>query len=89
MEVYNGRSGINEVNFTAMVAQQLGLKAIGGSDAHAILELGTSYTVFEKKIRNERDLITQLKTGRFFGVDTRWSEDSLTKHPGESHESFG
>jgi predicted metal-dependent phosphoesterase TrpH len=89
MEVYNGRSGINEINFTAMVAKRLGLKAIGGSDAHATLELGTSYTVFEENIRNENDLIAQLKNGRFFGVDTRWSEDSKHNHPGETHEAFG
>ena len=72
-----------------MVAKRLGLKAIGGSDAHAVLELGTSYTVFEEKIRNEEDLIAQLKNGRFFGVDTRWSENSIHKQSGENHEAFG
>lgn len=89
MEVYNGRSGIREINFTQMVAKRLGLKAVGGSDAHATLELGTSYTVFEKEIKDEGDLIAQLKNGRFFGVDTRWSEDLMKMGPGENYEAFG
>ena len=81
MEVYNGRSGINEINFTALVAKRLGLKSVGGSDAHATLELGTSYTVFEKEIKDEEDFIAQLKSGQFFGVDDRWSEDLVSAHP--------
>jgi predicted metal-dependent phosphoesterase TrpH len=80
MEVYNGRSGINEINFTAVVAKRLGLPAVGGSDAHATLELGTSYTVFEEEIKDEEAFISQLKKGRFFGVDTRWSEDLVSAH---------
>jgi predicted metal-dependent phosphoesterase TrpH len=89
MEVYNGHSGIKEINFTALVAKRLGLKAIGGSDAHATLELGTSYTVFEEEIKDEKGFITQLKNGRFFGVDTRWSEGLVNSRPGENHEAFG
>jgi len=89
MEVYNGRSGINEINFTTLVAKRLGLNAVGGSDAHATLELGTSYTVFEEEIKNEEGFIAQLKSGRFFGVDTRWSKSLIKNSSGENHEAFG
>jgi len=75
MEVYNGRSWLNEADFTTAVADNLHLKGTGGSDAHAILDIGACYTVFEDDIRNEKDFIACIKEGRFCGVDGRWIED--------------
>jgi len=73
VEVYNGRSGFNEVAFTGLVTERLHLKGTGGSDAHASLEVGSCYSVFEDEIRDERDFIAQIKSGRFCAVDGRWS----------------
>lgn len=72
LEIYNGRAGFNETAFTSAVAQYVNLPGTGGSDAHATLGVGACYTVFEEKINNERDLINQIKQGRFQGVDDRW-----------------
>lgn len=74
VEVYNGHSGFNEIKFTRLVAKRLHLKGTGGSDAHAILEIGSCYSVFEDGIRDEQDFIAQLKSGRFHAVDQRWSD---------------
>jgi predicted metal-dependent phosphoesterase TrpH len=75
LEVYNGRAGFKETAFTEAVARQVRLPGTGGSDAHAILGVGACYTVFEETISDERDLIAQIKQGRFYGVDDRWGKD--------------
>jgi len=72
LEMYNGQSGFDEIKFTSLVADRVNLKCTGGSDAHAVLGVGACYTVFEDGIHDERDLIAQLKGGRFKGVDGRW-----------------
>ncbi|MBW2062597.1 MAG: PHP domain-containing protein [Deltaproteobacteria bacterium] len=72
VEVYNGRSGLKERDLAAMVAEQLSLKSTGGSDAHASLAVGACYTLFEEEVRDEQDLIAQIKNGRIYGVDRRW-----------------
>jgi predicted metal-dependent phosphoesterase TrpH len=77
LEIYNGRAGFKETAFTTAVAQYVNLPGTGGSDAHAILGVGACYTVFEEKIRHERDLINQIKQRRFQGVDDRWQKESL------------
>jgi len=66
IEVLNG--GCNErENLLAMeVAKRLGMKGTGGSDAHSENGIGYYATVFEREIRNESDLITELKAGRFY-----------------------
>jgi predicted metal-dependent phosphoesterase TrpH len=74
LEVYNGHSGFDEVEFTHLVAERLHLKGAGGSDAHASLEVGSCYSFFEDDIRDEKDFLEQIKRGRFHGVDQRWSD---------------
>ncbi len=74
LEVYNGMSGMGEVDFTTAVAKRLNLRGTGGSDAHATLGVGACYTVFEDDIRDEGDFIRQIKEGRFYGVDDRWGK---------------
>jgi predicted metal-dependent phosphoesterase TrpH len=81
LEVYNGRSGLKETAFTRTAAETLNLPGTGGSDAHAILGVGACYTLFEQSIREEGDLISQLKAGRFVGVDARWGNE------GKIHET--
>jgi predicted metal-dependent phosphoesterase TrpH len=74
VEVYNGHSGFDEVEFTHLIAERLHLKGSGGSDAHATLEVGSCYTVFEDNIEDEQDFLDQIKSNRFYGVDQRWSD---------------
>ncbi len=74
LEVYNGHSGFDEIEFAHLVAERLHLKGSGGSDAHATLEVDSCYSVFEDDIGDEQDFIEQIKSGRFHGVDQRWSD---------------
>ena len=61
------------MEFTRLVSERLHLKGAGGSDAHATLEVGSCYSVFEDGVRNEKDFIAHIKKGRFYAVDDRWS----------------
>lgn len=74
IEVYNGQSGFQEKRFAKSIADRFHLSTTGGSDAHAILGVGACYTVFEEEVRNEQDLISQIKDGKCRGVDPRWHE---------------
>jgi PHP-associated len=47
----------------------VGLHGIGGSDAHSEHGLGCCGTEFERHIRNERELIEELRAGRFRAVN--------------------
>lgn len=64
VEVYNGHSAAPEREFTRQVATHLNLPHTGGSDAHSVLGVGNCYTVFEKEITCERELIEEIKQGR-------------------------
>jgi len=72
LEVYNGRSGRNEISLATSVAEHFHLKGTGGSDAHAVIGVGACYTVFEDTISDEADFIGHIKEGRFCGIDNRW-----------------
>ena len=51
--------------FTKKVNQFLNLKAIGGSDAHELHEVGNAVTIFKNNIQNEKDLIKELLNGEY------------------------
>lgn len=65
IEGFNGRSLDRENRLAQDVAGRLGLNVVGGSDAHAIEELGRCVTIFDNDVRREADLIVELKAGRF------------------------
>jgi len=66
IEVFNSCCTERE-NFLALeVARKLGLRGTAGSDAHSTHGLGSSVTVFQREIRDERDLIAELRAGRFY-----------------------
>ncbi|MFH1625541.1 MAG: PHP domain-containing protein [Pseudomonadota bacterium] len=65
IEVLNGQNSDLENDFTVKVCQRLNLQGTGGSDAHSHLEVGRSVTIFENRIEDEKDLIRELKAGRF------------------------
>jgi predicted metal-dependent phosphoesterase TrpH len=65
LEVYNGGTGDRENAMAEAVRNHVGLRGIGGSDAHSEHGLGCCATEFERAIRNERELIEELRAGRF------------------------
>ena len=76
IEVYNGQSGFQEKQFAKSIADRFNLITTGGSDAHAVLSVGACYSVFEEEVRDENDLISQIKEGKCHGVDPRWNRYS-------------
>jgi len=79
MEVFNGWSTEAEVLFCTEVSSRLGLNGTGGSDAHIPWQIGSCVTVFENSIRNEAELVAELKRGKFRAEDRRSPE--LKKDP--------
>jgi predicted metal-dependent phosphoesterase TrpH len=69
LEVYNGATDDRENAMAVAVREHVGLRGIGGSDAHSEHGLGCCATVFERPIRNERELIEELRAGRFRAIN--------------------
>ncbi|MGQ9572843.1 MAG: PHP-associated domain-containing protein [Dehalococcoidia bacterium] len=66
LEVANGGCTPQENYFALRVARILGKRGIGSSDAHSDQGLGCFTTVFERPLADERDLIAELKAGRYY-----------------------
>ena len=64
VEGLNGRSLGKENSLAKDVACRLNLNVVGGSDAHEIEEIGRCVTIFDNHVRNESELIAELKAGR-------------------------
>ena len=45
----------------------------GGTDSHAIQDIGKCATHFDHEIQDVRGLIEEIKAGRFYAVDLRMS----------------
>jgi len=72
LEVLNG-SATSEENRRALEAATLmGVKGIGGSDAHGLISIGKVYTLFPSPIETEEDLILALRNG---GYTPHWNEN--------------
>ena len=71
VEVLNGRSNDKENNFARKLCRRLHLRGVGGSDAHSFSDIPSCATLFEKRISNIKELVTELKEGRFRAVDLR------------------
>ena len=67
LEGFNGRNMEGNNIFACQLADKLGFQTSGGSDAHFLDEMGKCLTIFQNDIRNEGELITELKAGRFCG----------------------
>jgi len=79
LETLNG-SLSNWENRQAMeMARRLGIKGIGGSDAHGPSVLGRAYTVFSGRIGSEGELVSALKNGDYY---PRWNEEIFGKNKG-------
>jgi len=66
IETHNGVNAVRCNEAAAAVAEKYGLLGTGGSDAHAIWQVGKCVTVFEREITSEEELIQELREGRFF-----------------------
>jgi predicted metal-dependent phosphoesterase TrpH len=69
LEVYNGATGDRENAMAVAVKEYVGMRGIGGSDAHSEHGLGCCATEFDRPVRNERELIEELRAGRFRAVN--------------------
>ena len=75
VEVLNGKVTPAENDFARQVAAELGLPSIGGSDAHAVDEVGQYATEFDSSIRNEEELVAALHNGQYRPVTFRNNSD--------------
>ena len=71
LEELNGRGSEKENAFAKRLCDRMGLPGTGGTDSHAIQDVGKVATYFEREIHDARDLIRELHAGRFYAVDLR------------------
>jgi predicted metal-dependent phosphoesterase TrpH len=71
LEVMNGTQSAPQNSLALHQAASLRLPGIGGSDAHAPGEVGTCATLFEREVRTEEELLSELRAGRYRAVDLR------------------
>ncbi len=69
MEVVNGRGILNENLFSARLQARMAFPGTAGSDSHAAKDIGKAATYFERDIRDEHDLIEELRAGRCWPID--------------------
>ena len=75
MEVLNGKVTPAENDFARQVAAELGLPCTGGSDAHAVGEVGQYATEFDVPVRDEEELVAALRSGDYQPVVFRSESD--------------
>ncbi len=68
VETLNGSLNDEENRQAAETAERMGIRGIGGSDAHGPAVLGRAYTVFPEPIRTEEELVAALRQGRYLPV---------------------
>ncbi len=71
LEELNGRGSDRENAFSKRLCERMGMPGTAGTDSHAIQDVGRCATYFEREIRDVRDLIREIKAGRFYAVDLR------------------
>lgn len=65
IEVVNGACSEEENRYAQAVAEHVGCKRIGGSDSHSASSIGCAVTIFERSLSTTRELIDELKAGRY------------------------
>jgi len=71
LETLNGRGSDKENEFSRRLQEMMGMPGTAGTDSHAISDIGKVATHFEREIHDERELIEELKAGRYYPVDMR------------------
>ena len=72
LEALNASLSRQENQSAVKAAFQLGIKGIGGSDAHGPSVLGRAYTLFPAPIRSEDELVQALRNG---GYTPCWNDE--------------
>lgn len=78
VESRNGRGKESENLFSEDLRQGLYFPGTGGSDTHYLRQMGTSATLFERRIASLEDLIAELKAGRMRAVDLAVTSPTTT-----------
>lgn len=65
LEALNASLSAGENHLALRAADRLGIKGIGGSDAHGPSVLGRAYTLFQETIHSEEELVQILRSGRY------------------------
>jgi predicted metal-dependent phosphoesterase TrpH len=65
VEILNCKVTQPENDMARKVAERLGLFGAAGSDAHRLEEVGRCVTVFQREVQTERELVEELRSGRF------------------------
>lgn len=81
LEEQNGRGSDKENEFSQKLAIMMNMPGTGGTDSHAISDVGKSATYFDKTIHDERELIAELKAGNFYAVDLRTGQPIRVRQP--------
>ena len=71
LEEINGRGSEKENAFAKALCDRMGMPGTAGTDSHAIQDIGKCATYFEREIHDSRELIDEIKAGRFYAVDLR------------------
>ncbi len=79
LEELNGRGSDKENEFSKRLCNLMRLKGTAGTDSHAISDIGKCATYFERQIEDERQLIEELRAGRFYAVDLRTGSPVATR----------
>ena len=65
IEVANASVSPENNRLALQAAAMLGLKGIGGSDAHGLLTVGRAYTLFPSPIKTDKELVEALRHGSY------------------------
>lgn len=71
LEIMNGASTEEEIEFARSVAIMLDLGMAGGSDAHSVEGIGMCVTVLERRVTCWREFLEELRAGRYHSEDLR------------------
>ncbi len=69
VEVRNGRGTARQNAFSQDIADRLGMRGTGASDAHRLDDLGTYATEFSRTVSSLDEFVAELLSGRFRPVD--------------------
>ena len=64
IETRNGGSSPESNRAAKAYAEKYGIPGVGGSDAHFLMQVGRSLTVFEREITGEAALVEEVRAGR-------------------------
>ena len=84
VETLNGCDANSANAYVASLAASVGLPGTGGSDAHSEGVVGSCATYYERPIRSDAELVSELLAGRIKAVDLRNTSRQSQPQPGAS-----